>query len=189
MIMGNCHLLVFEKSPQTQLHRELGQERAAGFYQRLREASLAEVSRSVLPTSFFPESDQSQGERYLNALRDHHRSHPEHDCLLLDLELLLLRARVLEEAQEQLERMPCALGPTLNGGYYLLGFTAAALQQLEARDYPVFSNIPWNSPAVMAETLKRLRALGFPFAALPILRCYHTLEEVRTCPGARGFLP
>ena len=51
------------------------------------------------------------------------------------------------------------LGPSDDGGYYLIGLR---------RGYPtLFSGIPWSTPQVYDETLRRAEALGVRVTALP----------------------
>src|SRR5581483_10768312 len=51
------------------------------------------------------------------------------------------------------------LGPTEDGGYYLIGLR---------RDCPeLFTGVPWSTPAVLRETLRRAGAAGLRAACLP----------------------
>ena len=51
------------------------------------------------------------------------------------------------------------LGPTEDGGYYLLG--------LRAPRRGLFEEMPWSSPSVLSRTLDRARRLGLRVACLP----------------------
>lgn len=51
------------------------------------------------------------------------------------------------------------LGPTEDGGYYLLG--------LRAPCPGLFEDVPWSTPAVLSRTLERARRLGLRAACLP----------------------
>jgi uncharacterized protein len=68
-------------------------------------------------------------------------------------------AAYLARAFELLRDRPVVLGPTTDGGYYLVG----ASQQVP----PIFTGIDWGSPAVWRQTVQRLRHAGCPFAELP----------------------
>jgi uncharacterized protein len=51
------------------------------------------------------------------------------------------------------------LGPSEDGGYYLIGLS---------RPHPeLFEGIPWSTPTVLEETLRRARALGLSAVTLP----------------------
>jgi uncharacterized protein len=68
-------------------------------------------------------------------------------------------AAYLTRAFELLRERPLVLGPTADGGYYLVG----ASQQVP----PIFTEIDWGSPAVWRQTVQHLQQAGHPFAELP----------------------
>ena len=51
------------------------------------------------------------------------------------------------------------LGPSLDGGYYLIGLRQAAPQ--------LFREMPWSTPAVLDETVARIRRVGLRLSLLP----------------------
>lgn len=51
------------------------------------------------------------------------------------------------------------LGPSLDGGYYLIG--------LRGPHPELFDGVPWSTPAVFAETVRRARRAGLRVASLP----------------------
>lgn len=57
-----------------------------------------------------------------------------------------------------LDERDTVLSPTEDGGYALIG----AARQLA----PVFDAMPWSTPGVLAETLRRLEVCGIPYALL-----------------------
>jgi rSAM/selenodomain-associated transferase 1 len=65
----------------------------------------------------------------------------------------------LAEAFDKLQRFPVVLGPTVDGGYYLIGLS----QQVA----PIFNNIPWSTPQVWPQTIARLEGLKVPYHVLP----------------------
>ena len=70
----------------------------------------------------------------------------------------LPRARI-DEAFQALESRGVVLGPTDDGGYYLVG---------AARQTPrIFEGVAWSSAEVWQQTVARLRAAGQEFATLP----------------------
>jgi rSAM/selenodomain-associated transferase 1 len=68
-------------------------------------------------------------------------------------------ASYLARAFELLRERPVVLGPTMDGGYYLVG----AAQRVP----PIFSGIDWGSTAVWQQTIQHLQQAGCPFAELP----------------------
>ncbi|HET8631773.1 MAG TPA: TIGR04282 family arsenosugar biosynthesis glycosyltransferase [Thermomicrobiales bacterium] len=66
---------------------------------------------------------------------------------------------VLEEAFAALDDHDLVLGPTLDGGYYLIGLTAPRPE--------LFDGIAWSTPAVYGQTLARAADLGLRVHATP----------------------
>jgi len=64
----------------------------------------------------------------------------------------------IREAFSLLRDYPLVLGPTHDGGYYLIGL----------RDIlpPVFEGVAWGTPQVWPDTIRRLQASGHPHAEL-----------------------
>lgn len=65
----------------------------------------------------------------------------------------------LAEAFDALRDFPVVLGPTVDGGYYLIGLSQAVP--------PIFDNIAWSTPEVWPQTIARLTAAGIPYHVLP----------------------
>jgi uncharacterized protein len=72
------------------------------------------------------------------------------------------------------------LGPTEDGGYYLIGVKAARPE--------LFEGIPWSTPAVLGVTLQRARAAGLRVTSLPCWFDVDTpadLDRLRTTLAAQ----
>ena len=91
-----------------------------------------------------------------------------------------------EHLQEAVERLATAaadvaLGPSDDGGYYLIGVR---------RPYPqLFDGMPWSTPQVYGETLKRAAASGLRVVSLPAWYDVDTpaeFERLRTELAALG---
>ncbi|MFQ5993728.1 MAG: TIGR04282 family arsenosugar biosynthesis glycosyltransferase [Acidiferrobacterales bacterium] len=72
------------------------------------------------------------------------------------------RWEVVERAHEHLASGKNVIGPTEDGGYYLIG-----LQKAPSR---LFDNIEWGSASVLQTTLVQARKFGMEFEQLPKLR-------------------
>jgi rSAM/selenodomain-associated transferase 1 len=77
----------------------------------------------------------------------------------------------LAAAFSELERAPVVLGPSVDGGYWLVG------QRPPGAD--LFSGIRWSTPTVLESTRRRLHDLGIAHAELPRLRDLDTVEDLR----------
>jgi rSAM/selenodomain-associated transferase 1 len=92
------------------------------------------------------------------------------DCPRLDGELLRVAAAVVARGE-------VALGPSENGGCYLIGGRTPLPPAL-------FEDIPWHTSAMLAETRARLTRAGVAWRELPALREVETAEDAR----AEGLL-
>lgn len=72
------------------------------------------------------------------------------------------RWEILDEANALLARGINVLGPSEDGGYYLIGMTTAPAE--------LFRDMPWGAAAVLVATLERARSIGLEFTLLPSLR-------------------
>jgi len=69
-----------------------------------------------------------------------------------------LPAKLLEEAREALGRVDAVIGPSEDGGFYLLGLRTCPAGLL--------SGIPWSAPTTCLETIAKLQAAGLTFHIL-----------------------
>jgi rSAM/selenodomain-associated transferase 1 len=191
-------LVVFARAPvlgsvKTRLARDVGPERALAVYLDLATGVLRAVCEGprsfAVTVAYTPDTDEARasieqtfcqadrfepqssgdlGERMQRALSRALSRAPRAvvigtDCPAVD------RARV-EQALAALDRVPCAIGPALDGGYYLLATTRA--------DLPVFEQIAWSTDAVLSQTTARLRDARIPFETLSVERDVDTLEDL-----------
>ena len=70
-----------------------------------------------------------------------------------------VRGRDIDAAYSALERADVVLGPTDDGGYYLIGLSRWIPE--------VFERIAWSTPAVYAQTRERAVSLGLRVVTLP----------------------
>lgn len=69
----------------------------------------------------------------------------------------------LEEALAALEEAEVVIGPSEDGGYYLLGLQRSVWPRAAA----LFEEIPWSTPAVLERTRRRIVSLGLSARELP----------------------
>lgn len=105
--------------------------------------------------------------------------------LLVDSDTPTLPPAVLSEAMAALEATDLVLGPAWDGGYYLMGLGAPCPALFEA--------MPWSTPAVLAETVRRARRLGRSMHFLPAWFDLDTPEDLalyaRTVGRSSRFVP
>jgi rSAM/selenodomain-associated transferase 1 len=95
---------------------------------------------------------------------------PRPAALILGSDHPTVGASHLGEAFRALAGAPIVLGPTLDGGYYLVGASRGGL--------PVFTGIPWSTPGVFTVTLDRLEAAGIRPAILAPWYDVDTVEDL-----------
>lgn len=173
-------IALFAKYPRageakTRLAPLLGDAGAAQVHRRLVERTLKTMRESGLPFAVHYTGASSadfsawlgddvplveQGDGDLGA----RLARVEAPAILLGADIPDLSATHLRAAAQALEDAPVAIGPASDGGYYLLGFT---------RPVPaLWSDMPWGTDAVLAETQRRLDELGI---------AYRLIEELDDC--------
>jgi uncharacterized protein len=78
--------------------------------------------------------------------------------VLVGTDIPTLRPDTILQAAGQLEHADICLGPSRDGGYYLLGMNRA--------DERVFRNIEWSTPGVLNRTLSNAKAANLSVALL-----------------------
>lgn len=87
-----------------------------------------------------------------------------------------ITATVVRQASASVERGEITIGPTHDGGYYLLG----GLTPLP----DLFTGMPWSTERLLTETRARLTRVGAKWHELPVLRDVDTAADAR----AEGLL-
>ncbi len=189
--MSNC-FCVFLKAPRpghvkTRLAATIGAKRAAELYRAFLLDTLAWVSRlsgcdrrveytprqdealcrTLLPRgggfSFHPQVDGDLGER-LRATFSAMFAAGHQRCVVIGTDCPTLGPREARLAFRALESTDVVLGPTLDGGYYLVGLRRPAPE--------LFESIPWSTDRVLGLTLERAAAAGL------VTRALRTLSDV-----------
>jgi rSAM/selenodomain-associated transferase 1 len=88
--------------------------------------------------------------------------------VLLGSDSPTLPTEFVQQAFQSLRTCPVALGPTEDGGYYLVG----ASQHVP----PIFDGVDWSTSEVWRQTVEHLAAAECPFAELP---AWYDVDEMR----------
>lgn len=86
----------------------------------------------------------------------------------------------IREAFQRLEGIDAVLGPSDDGGYYLVGLSRPRLE--------MFRDVPWSTDAVLGVTLDRLHASGARVALLPRLSDLDTAGDLASLAANRPWL-
>jgi len=200
-------LLLFVRLPEkgrvkTRLARAIGEETALALYQCLLADSLSLVRRAGYPTSIFfqpgtpsrevslglpsefpclPQMGHDLGERMLAAFRTAFVDTRE--VVLIGSDIPDLPIPFLNEAFESLRQHEAVVGPAIDGGYYLIGFSSGALLP------SLFSGMEWGSPAVFQSTLNILKGNGLGVHVLPPWRDVDEYADLKALFDAHRDLP
>lgn len=194
-------LLVFAKAPQagavkTRLIPALGAPGAAALARSmldhaLQQALAADIGTVELCMSPAPEAQAWQnvdlpdtieltaqgegglGERMGRAVQ-RVTTELRQPVLLMGTDCPDLTARQIRQAALELERHDAVLVPVVDGGYVLIGLKAPCAE--------IFSDMPWSTSVVAAETIRRMGTLGWRVWEGPQL---HDMDE----PGDLVHLP
>ncbi len=198
----DCALLIFIKYPhpgwvKTRLAHTLGLERAAQCYADMAERSV-ERYESLAETDctlyFDPAEELDLFQTWLGNQHTY-LAQPKGDLgqrLAYGFETLLksyssvialgtdspdLPLHYIAQAQECLQQCDLVLGPTMDGGYYLIGMCGAWLS--------LFDEIPWSSEKVLHATMKQAANLELSTLLLPEWYDIDTSDDLQKLQKSR----
>ncbi|TLY46340.1 MAG: glycosyltransferase [Nitrospirae bacterium] len=100
------------------------------------------------------------------------------DVLLTGTDLPTLPRARLQQALTLIKKHDVVLGPTADGGYYLIG--------LRKMVPALFEGIAWSTAEVFADTKKKIEDAGLSLGLLPECRDLDTLEDLKAFIGLCG---
>ncbi|MHC4116147.1 MAG: TIGR04282 family arsenosugar biosynthesis glycosyltransferase [Planctomycetota bacterium] len=195
---SNC-ILLFVKSPitgkvKTRLAAEIGHEAAIGLYTCFVEDLVAMVeefggalrlcfdppeAKSDLlqwlgeQYSYSPQEGDELGEKLKNAFAAAF-AQGFSKVVAIGSDSPDLPEDFLRQAFEQLESHDAVIGPSSDGGYYLIGFSAGSFVG------EAFDNIAWSTSAVCDQTQMRLRTLELNVHLLPLWHDVDTRSDLES---------
>ena len=189
-------LILFGRYPvpgqtKTRLIPALGALGAAELQRQLTLCSLNTLEHSTLPstTFYYTGGSLTQVQRWLGHRPINFRKQQGLDLgarmraalfatldrdggpvVLVGSDIAQMAAHHLTRAFDALARHDVVLGPSRDGGYWLVGLR---------RPVDIFSNIQWSTPNVWEQTLAAIQNLGLSHAALPMLNDIDTPSDLR----------
>lgn len=161
-------LLMFLKNPEqgqvkTRLAETIGAEKALEVYRQLltltkQATDDLHCAKQLWYSKFIPDKDQwsrsgysrhvqsgvDLGERMKNAFKDAFAADFE-KVVIIGSDCANLSSEIIEQAFHALDKTEIVIGPSEDGGYYLLGMSSF---------YPVlFNNIAWSTSSVLNKTV------------------------------------
>lgn len=190
-------LIVFAKTPtagqvKTRIGAVVGTEAAVAIYESMLRGIIAESAtnetwRQVIAIT--PESEAAYfsqlgldllrqcgadiGQRLSHALNVGIQSGAER-VIVIGSDIPTLKAAELGEAFNRLETVPCVVGPSLDGGFYLIGTSAGRLSGLTD---VLNSDIHWSTPLVLKELQDLCQKIDLPLSLLPVKQDIDTYDD------------
>lgn len=185
---------------KTRLAADMGPEKAAEFYricarQILQEMSSlpTQISKHIFFTdspdhknveewagpgfSFKAQAGRDLGERLVNAFKEVF-SEGALKAVIIASDTPDISADTVNRAMEALDGCDIVLGPSHDGGYYLLGMSRPHQE--------LFRGIPWSSPEVTKRTLARAGEMGLTTYLLPVLIDIDNFEDFKMWMSLRS---
>ena len=96
---------------------------------------------------------------------------PYHSVLIVGTDIPGITVSLITTAFKSLQDHDIVLGPTVDGGYYLIGLRSPVPE--------LFEHIPWSTDKVLSLTREKIRALDLSVKILPRLRDLDTVEDLQ----------
>jgi len=176
-------LIIFVKYPQagfvkTRLAKEIGKKNASELYRLFVETLLARIKDKNFTRVIFyspiskrneikrwlgddlalsPQKGRGLGERLSCAFRLAFKNGAKR-VVVIGTDSPALNKKLILDAFKKLKNTQCVLGPTFDGGYYLVGLTSFHKE--------IFQHIDWGSDNVFKQTLKAIKESKVDFSLL-----------------------
>lgn len=200
-------LVIFARAPilgtvKTRLARHLDPGRVLGIYRGFVEHTVATARQAGFPLFVFfcpdnqgalmeqwlgpdlvyaSQAGQDLGSRMADAFfRVFSRGYKQ--VVLMGTDVPEIKQRHIAEAFGHLEQVDCVLGPTLDGGYWLIGFNSASF------DDAMFKGMEWGSSEVYETTLKQAGTCCLTVKSLAPVRDIDTIEDLHCLDGSAGAI-
>lgn len=184
-------LIIFQKNLElgkvkTRLAKSVGDDEALKIYKLLLDHTHHQIqdlnAQILLYFSSFKEEDHYFDERYLSyiqsvgnlgdkmksAFKDQFESGFE-KLIIIGTDCPDINSKFIEDAFDKLEKSEVVIGPSEDGGYYLLGMSTFISE--------IFNDIPWSSEKVFSETTEFLTGKKIEFSLLPLLSDVDYIED------------
>ena len=190
----NSVLIIFIKNPilgkvKTRLARSIGDEKALMIYRELLNktmdiASKTECNREVWYSGYINENDQvdprlfekklqegsNLGERMSNSFSQAFENGSD-KAVIIGSDCPDVTDELIAKAFQILDKADLVIGPSLDGGYYLLG--------MKKYHPELFLGIEWSEISVYETTVRKAKSIGLKISVLPALNDIDTIEDLK----------
>lgn len=145
-----------------------GVERYLGCAPTVRSPLFAQIARKESLT-LLEQKGRTLGERMKNMV-GFFLSKGYEKVVIIGSDTPTLPPEYVREALTKLDRCRLVLGPSYDGGYYLLGVSGKVPE--------IFAGIPWGSPHVLGMTMKKVKREKISFFLLPLWYDIDAFEDL-----------
>ncbi len=96
---------------------------------------------------------------------------PYQSAIIIGTDIPGITVQLISSAMKSLQDHDVVVGPTEDGGYYLIGFRSPTPK--------LFENIAWSTNTVFSQTEEKANAMGLSMKVLPMLRDLDTIEDLQ----------
>ncbi|MDH5717720.1 MAG: TIGR04282 family arsenosugar biosynthesis glycosyltransferase [Spirochaetia bacterium] len=177
---------------KTRLAKEIGEEEALAVYEELVMHTIESTTplKSFYQTQIFLSSNEdidkiknwlsvkneiiiqkggNLGERLSNAFQLILTKYDK--AVVIGTDAVNLSENLVSNAFEKLNEYDLVIGPTFDGGYYLLGMKHPHVE--------IFKNIDWSTSLVLSQTLKKAKECNLTYFLLEKKRDIDTLKDLK----------
>ena len=186
-------LIIFVKNPKigkvkSRLAKSIGDRKALSVYKKLLRRTKEhvidlEIDKRVCYSEMIDQEDlwenskfqkslqqgDDLGVRMYNAIKDASKD-PYHKICLIGSDIMELTDEIIIRAFSLLDEHDIVLGPSFDGGYYLIGMKSPVKE--------LFLNKKWSTEVVLAETVNKIKKLKLTYALLPTLNDIDEIEDL-----------
>ena len=186
-------LLIFIKNPEpgkvkTRLAATVGPEKACQIYLKLLSLTIdtameVDADRQVWYSSYIDSEDsisetdfkkrkqvgKNLGARMLHAFKSGFKEGYD-NIVIIGSDCPDVNPVLFEQAFNELSEYDLVIGPSADGGYYLLG-----MNKLQPE---LFRDIDWSTERVLKQTLEKAKSISLSVASLPELNDIDTIEDL-----------
>ncbi len=175
MNFSKTAILIFANSAQQEAVNKPFSKSSA-LFDVLNKQTLQKVKRSGLPYFLFSEEEQlgeTFGERYTNAIQFVYDQGFE-NVITVGNDTPQLQTSQLIETAKKLEKNPIILGPSKDGGYYMMGLNKSQF------NLETFLNLPWQTSQLTKRISRLLAAEKIKIVFLKILADIDSISDVKS---------
>ncbi|GMN10082.1 hypothetical protein MTsPCn9_15030 [Croceitalea sp. MTPC9] len=166
-------ILIFANSASTEFEQKPFAKSAA-LFEALNKETLAKVKKTKLPYFHFTEKEQlgtSFGERFVNAIQEVYQKGFD-TIITIGNDSPQLKTAHLLDAYKQLQLGKTVLGPTFDGGFYLMGLHKANF------DASLFERLPWQRFGLFNRISQLFENYNSQLFRLPVFEDIDTRRDV-----------